>query len=72
MFLPAYSPDLNPIEEAFSKIKARLRRDNAEYEYATQQKDAGATVKSVLVRSVCSISELDAEGWFRNSGYLYD
>ena len=25
-FLPAYSPDLNPIEEAFSKIKALLRK----------------------------------------------
>ena len=25
-FLPSYSPDLNPIEEAFSKIKAILRR----------------------------------------------
>lgn len=25
-FLPAYSPDLNPVEEAFSKVKARLRK----------------------------------------------
>ena len=25
-FLPAYSPDLNPIEEAFSKVKAYLRK----------------------------------------------
>jgi len=25
-YLPAYSPDLNPIEEAFSKLKAHLRR----------------------------------------------
>ena len=26
LFLPAYSPDLNPIEQAFSKIKAHLRK----------------------------------------------
>ncbi len=26
LFLPAYSPDLSPIEEAFSKVKAYLRR----------------------------------------------
>jgi transposase len=29
LFLPAYSPDLNPIEEAFSKVKALLRRAGA-------------------------------------------
>ncbi len=29
MFLPPYSPDLNPIEMAFSKLKAHLRRIGA-------------------------------------------
>ena len=29
LFLPPYSPDLNPIEEAFSKVKAFLRRAEA-------------------------------------------
>ncbi len=29
LFLPAYSPDFSPIEEAFSKLKARLRREKA-------------------------------------------
>ena len=29
LFLPAYSPDLNPIEMAFSKLKAHLRRVGA-------------------------------------------
>ena len=29
LFLPAYSPDLNPIEQAFSKIKAHLRKAEA-------------------------------------------
>ena len=29
LFLPSYSPDLNPIEDAFAKIKAILRRAEA-------------------------------------------
>ena len=29
LFLPAYSPDFSPIEEAFSKLKALLRREKA-------------------------------------------
>src|SRR5215213_10096173 len=29
VFLPSYSPDLNPIEEAFSKIKALVRKEGA-------------------------------------------
>jgi transposase len=29
LFLPSYSPDLNPIEEAFSKIKALVRKEGA-------------------------------------------
>jgi transposase len=29
LYLPLYSPDLNPIEEAFSKVKALLRRAEA-------------------------------------------
>lgn len=31
-YLPPYSPDLNPIEEAFSKIKHFIRRHNTYYE----------------------------------------
>ena len=29
IFLPPYSPDLNPIEQAFSKLKTLLRKENA-------------------------------------------
>jgi transposase len=29
LYLPAYSPDLNPIEQAFAKLKALLRRIGA-------------------------------------------
>jgi transposase len=32
VFLPSYSPDLNPIEEAFSKVKALVRKEGARLE----------------------------------------
>ena len=40
LFLPAYSPDLSPIEETFSKIKANLRR-------------AGARTREALEEAIC-------------------
>lgn len=35
IFLPAYSPDLNPIEQVFSKLKTLLRKENARTVEAT-------------------------------------
>jgi len=59
-FLPAYSPDLNPIEEAFSKVKALLKK-------------AAARTKGMLVdaiaRALASVTTQDAWGWFVHSGY---
>jgi transposase len=37
VYLPAYSPDLNPIEEAFAKIKGKLRRAGARTKDALQR-----------------------------------
>jgi transposase len=60
IYLPAYSPDLNPIEEAFSKIKGILRR-------------AGARTKEALVEvlgeALCAVSAQDARGYFEHAGY---
>lgn len=60
LFLPPYSPDLTPIEEMWSKLKARLRR-------------MGARVREVLEEAIAHSLELitaqDAEGWFRHCGY---
>ncbi len=59
-FLPAYSPDLNPIEEAFSKIKALLRK-------------AAARTREELVEAMgealSAITPRDAAGWFAHCGY---
>jgi transposase len=61
VFLPSYSPDFNPIEEAFSKIKALLVRKE------------GARVREVLVeaigRALASVTTEDAAGWFAHAGY---
>src|SRR4051812_36046604 len=60
VFLPSYSPALNPIEEAFSKIKALVRKE-------------GARVRKALVeaigRALAAVTIEDAAGWFSHAGY---
>ena len=60
LFLPAYSPDFSPIEEAFSKLKAFLRRQGARTREALQE--AIATALTLITAS-------DALGWFTHCGY---
>jgi hypothetical protein len=69
IYLPAYSPDLNPIEEAFSKIKAWIRRRAGEYESAATVKDHGHSAMCFLETAIMCIDEEDATGWFTHSGY---
>ncbi len=56
LYLPPYSPDLNPIEKAWSKLKARLRalaaRAMPQLEYATAQ-------------ALQTITAQDAKAWLR-------
>jgi len=60
LFLPSYSPDLNPIEEAFSKIKGILRK-------------VGARTREALIEAIAqalsAITPVDAAGWFAHCGY---
>ncbi len=62
-FLPPYSPDLNPIEKMWSKVKQFLRSAKARTEDALLKAIAAA------LRSVCSS---DAQGWFAYCGYRYE
>ncbi len=59
LFLPPYSPDLNPIEEAFSKVKRLLRM-------------MGARTKEVLVEAIGealdAVSARDGDGFFTHCG----
>ena len=60
LFLPSYSPDLNPIEEAFSKIKGIVRK-------------VGARTREVLIEAIelalAAVTPGDAAGWFAHAGY---
>jgi transposase len=60
VFLPSYSPDLNPIEEAFSKIKHLVRK-------------VGARTREALVeamaRALAAVTTEDVAGWFAHAGY---
>jgi transposase len=59
-YLPAYSPGLNPIEPAWAKVKAALRRAEAR---SLDQLDAE------LPRALDTVTAADARGWFRHAGY---
>ena len=61
-FLPAYSPDLNPIEKMWSKVKALLR--SAE---ARTHEDLIAAIASALER----ITPQDAINYFASCGYSF-
>ena len=63
LFLPAYSPDFSPIEEAFSKVKALLRREEARTKEALVE---------AIGRALDTITPEDAEGWFGHCGYVLD
>lgn len=60
MFIPPYCPDLNPIEECWSKVKNAVRK-------------AGARTEESLLEAVSGAANLvtphDALGWFGHAGY---
>lgn len=60
VYLPAYSPDYNPIEEAFSKVKNLLRK-------------AAARTREALVEAMgialSAVTAADARGYFEHAGY---
>ncbi len=60
LYLPAYSPDFNPIEEAFSKIKAALRR--------TQARTREALIEALGI-AISAVTARDARGFFEHGGY---
>lgn len=61
MFLPTYSPDLNPIELLFAKLKTRLKQISA----ATLDSLSGA-IRDTLEQ----VALTDLIGWFRHAGYV--
>jgi transposase len=59
-YLPAYSPDLNPIEQAFSKLKAALRKGAA--------RKVNALLK-LIGKLVKSFAPEECANYFRHAGY---
>jgi len=60
VFVPSYSPDLNPIEEAFSKIKNVLRKLGARTHEALLE---------VMEEALSEVTPADAAAWFGHCGY---
>jgi transposase len=60
IYLPPYSPDLNPIEEAFAKLKSLLRRSGARSREALVEA-MGAALNAITIT--------DTRGFFGHCGY---
>jgi transposase len=60
VLLPSYSPDLNPIEEAFSKIKHLVRKAGARLREALEE---------AIGRALAAVTIEDAAGWYVHAGY---
>jgi DDE superfamily endonuclease len=60
LYLPPYSPDLNPIEQAFSKVKGLLRKAEA--------RTRGALIEA-MGRALDAVTIRDVRGYFGHCGY---
>ena len=60
VFLPGYSPDLNPIEECWSKVKGYLRKVGAR----TRE-----TLETAIGQALALVTPSDLRGWFGHAGY---
>jgi transposase len=60
LFLPAYSPDLNPIEKMWSKVKTLLRSLEAR---------TPEDLITAIGQALASVTAQDALGWFASCGY---
>lgn len=62
LFLPAYSPDFNPIEKMWSKIKTLLRSAEAR----TREE-----LVTAIGNALAKVTAKDALGWFTSCGYSF-
>jgi transposase len=61
VFLPPYSPDYNPIERCWSKIKTFLRAAKARTREA---------LEAAIKQAIATVTESDAHAWFTHCGYV--
>lgn len=62
LFLPAYSPDFNPIEKMWSKVKGLLRSAEAR---------TPAELITAIGQALARVTPQDALGWFTSCGYSF-
>ena len=62
IYLPPYSPDLNPIEKLWSKVKSFLRKFKAR---------ALNALPNAIQRAFQTVSPSDCSGWFKSCDYLH-
>lgn len=62
LFLPAYSPDLNPLEKMWSKIKALLRAAEAR---------SPTELVQAIGQALAKVTPQEALGWFVSCGYSF-
>jgi transposase len=62
LYLPAYSPDFNPIEGCISKLKTALRSFKAR----TRRK-----LTNALAKALALVTKEDIRGWFEHCGYVF-
>jgi transposase len=62
LFLPAYSPDLNPIEKMWSKVKNRLRSLAAR---------TAEELQKAIATALAEVTATDAAAWFVSCGYSF-
>jgi transposase len=60
LYLPRYSPEFNPIEQAWAKMKERLKAKAAR---------TLETLEAELKPALDTITPQSARGWFRHAGY---
>ena len=63
LYLPEYSPGLNPIEECWSKVKGILRSIGARTYEALEQ---------AVAQALAAVTATDALGWFTHAGYCIE
>ena len=62
-YLPSYSPDLNPIEQLFAKLKALVRKA------APRSLNA---VSDAIANALADVPHSECANYFTNSGYAHD
>lgn len=60
LYLPPYSPDFNPIEQAWSKIKQQLRSAKAR---------TVESLEAAITQALAQVTANNASAWFANCGY---